>query len=183
MFLLNVVLEGFGRYTAILGEPTFLNAVIYIAGLLVALVGLLGFYPRLVIRTPRLARVSAAVVVVAGLGLAVLVVWASITTLLNQPMPPGVLLILSLVAVIVGFLLFTAASLLTGIPSRTVSLLLVAFVVTWVVGLALSFVAFGGQAPDWLAVALNGVSAVVMLAIGYDLRTDTPSTDYATPSA
>lgn len=169
LFLLNTALEGIGRYTAMLGEPTFLNAAIYLSGLVIALVGLLGFYPGLIDRTPRLARVSAGVVAVAATGLTALLVWASLTALLNRPMPPGMLLLLSLVLIVLGFLLFTVASLRTGVPSRTVSLLLGAFVATWALGLILGFVVFAGNAPDWLAVVLNGVSGALMLGIGYDL--------------
>lgn len=169
LFLLNTVLEGLGRYTALVGEPTFLNAAIYLSALVGSLVGLLGFYRLLADRAPRLARLSAVVVAVAGLGLSVLLVWASITAVLNRPMPPVVLLVVALVTIVLGFILFTVTSLWTGVPSRTVSLLLGVFVVTWFGGLILGFLVFAGNAPDWLAVVLNGISSIVFLGIALDL--------------
>lgn len=181
LFLLNTGYEGIGRYTT-LWDVGFLGALTYLSALIVSLVGLLGFYRQLADRSPRLAQVSAAVVVVAGGGLVVLLVWASITTLLNRPMPPGALLFLNLAAIVLGFLLFTVASLLTRLPSRTVSLLLLGFVAAWAAALVLALVVYSGNAPDWLAVILNGVSAVILLAIGYHLRTETEPTDRTEPA-
>lgn len=180
LFLINAVHEVIGRYTGYL-EVEFLNAVIYLSALVISLVGLLGFYRQLSERTPRLARASAGVAVVAGTGLIVLLVWASITAVLNQPMPPGILLIVALAGMVLGFLLFTVASLRTHIPSRTVSRLLLGFVLAWVVALAGGFVAFGLDAPDWFAPSLNVVSSVFLLTIGYALRTGTGPSDRADP--
>lgn len=170
LFLLNTILEGLGRYTTILGEPTFVNFLIYAVALILSLVGMLGFYRLLAERVPRLAQTAALVVGIAGIGFILLILWASITTILNRPDPPGALLILSLGAIVLGIILFTLASLRTHVPSPKVSLLLGTFVVAWILTLILGFVVFGGDAPDWLAVAINGVSAVVMLAIGNNIH-------------
>lgn len=172
LFLINAIHEVIERYMGYL-EFEF-NFVLFVSAFVITLVGLLGFYRQLADRTPRLARASAVVAVVAGAGLVVLLVWASITTVLNQPMPPGVLLILALAGVVLGILLFTAASLRTHIPSRTVSRLLLGFVLAWAVGIVGGIVAFGiDGAPDWFAPALGSMSSVLLLGIGYVLRTST----------
>lgn len=183
LFLINAVHEVIARYTGYL-EVEFLNFLIYASALVITLLGLLGFYRQLADRSPRLAQVSAVAVLVAGIGLVVLTVWAGITTILEQPMPPGALLLLTLAGVVLAFLLFTAGILRTQTPSRTVSLLLLGFVLAWAVGLVGGFVAFGiDGAPEWFAPSLNGVSAVFLLAIGYVLRTSPETPNRTEPAS
>lgn len=169
LFFLNTVHEGIARYTALF-EVGFLNAVVYQSALVGMLIGLLGLYPQLVDQTPRLARLSAVVAAVAGVSTVVLLFWASITQLLNQPLPPGALLIATVALIVLGVLLFCLASLRTMVPSRPVSLLLLVFVATWIGGIGAVFVVYGGDAPDWAPVFINGTSFVILLAIGYLLR-------------
>lgn len=176
LFLLNTVYEGIGRFTA-LWEVGFLGAVFYLSALVGMLIGLLGLYPRLADRTPKLARASAAVAAVAAVSTIALLLWASITQLLNQAFPPGILLFATVALIVLGVLLFCAATLRTGVPSRTVGALLLVFVVAWFGGLGAAIGVYGGNSPDWLAVFLNGASFVVLLAIGYHLRTESVSVD------
>lgn len=182
LFLFNGVFEAIARYTGYL-EVGFWNFVIYASALVISVVGLLGFYRQLADGIPRLARASAVAGVVAGVGLVVLIGWASITRVLNQPMPPGILLLLTLAGIVLGFLLFTIGSLRTQIPSRTVSRLLLGFVLTWALALVGGFVVFGLDAPDWFAPAVNVASSVFLLAIGYVLRSGTDPTDRAEPGS
>lgn len=178
LFFVNAVHEAIARYTGFF-EVDFLNAVIYLSALVISLVGLLGFYRQLATRTPRLARASAGVAVVAGVGMVALLVWASVTTMMNRPMPPGVVLIVALAGIVLAFLLFTVASVRTHTPSKPVSRLLLGFVLAWTVALVIGVVVFNLDAPDWFAPALNGVSAVLLVGIGYVLRTSSGSLDGA----
>jgi hypothetical protein len=181
LFLGNTIHEGLGRYTAIIGEPTFLNFVIYASALVISLVGLLGFYAQVAERVPRLARLSAGVVAVAWGAMLILILWATTSTVLNRPMPPTALLFVLIGAIVLGFVLFGVTSLLARTPSRLVGVLLLTFVAAWVVGLGVGLAAYSGDPPDWIPVFLNGASAVVLLAIGYDLRTGSTSTIQGNP--
>lgn len=182
LFLGNTIHEGIGRYTTILGEPTFLNFVVYVSALVISLVGLLGFYPQLAERVPRLARLSAGVVAIAGGAMIVLLLWATASTVLNRSMPPGVLLFVLVGAIVLGFLLFGVASIRARSPSRLIGVLVLTFVASWILGLGLAGVFYGGDPPDWIPVFLNGASAVILLSIGYDLWTGTTSVERSKPS-
>lgn len=115
-----------------MGTPGAVNPFLYISGVVAAIVGLLGLYPSLGRRTPRLARISAGLAVLAGIAISVLLVGFVTVTLLNQPDPPGALLILSILVAVLGFILFGIASVRTGVPSRTVGLLVLAIPATLV---------------------------------------------------
>jgi hypothetical protein len=150
LWLLDTVLLGIELFAgvSILGTPGPLNPVLYVSGVVAAIVGLLGLYPGLSGRMPRLARISAGLVVVAGAATVVLLVWFVTVTLLNRPDPPGVLLILSILVAALGLLLFGIAGVRTGVPSRAVGLLVLAIPVTLVGGLLLVYVGYGGDSPD-----------------------------------
>lgn len=182
LFLGNTIHEGIARYTTMLGEPTFLNFVVYVSALVISLVGLLGFYPQLAERVPRLARLSAGVVAVAGGAMTVLLLWATATTVLNRSMPPGILLFVLIGASVLGFVLFGVASIRARSPSRLIGVLVLTFVASWTLGLGLAGVFYGGDPPDWIPVALNGASAVILLSIGYNLRTGATAVEPSKPS-
>lgn len=179
VFLLNAVHEGIARYTA-LGGVGFLNAVAYLSALVVTLVGLLGFYPRMADRSPTLARASAVIAVVAAISTIALLLWASTTQLLNRPLPPGSFLIATVSLIVLGVLLFCIASLRTAVPSRTVGVLLLTFVAAWLGSLG-AIVASGSS--DLVAVSLNGVSFAILLAVGSLLRTERAATTRAEPAS
>jgi hypothetical protein len=184
LWLLDTVLLGIELFAgvSILGTPGAVNPVLYISGLVAGIVGLLGLYPGLAGRTPRLARVSAGLVALAGVGISVLLVWFITVTLLNQPDPPGVLLILSILVAALGIIMLGIASVRTGVPSRAVGLLVLAIPATLVGGLLLVYVGYGGDSPDWTSPAIGIVMAVLLLAIGYRLRTEPVSADSAEPA-
>lgn len=161
---------------SILGTPGMVNPLLYLSGLVAAIVGLLGFYPALASWMPRLARVSAGLVSIAGIAILVLLMWFVTSDFLNQPDPPVVLLLLSLLVVVLGFILFGFASIRTNVPSRTVGLLVLAIpaiLFVLIVGTAVS----GGDAPDWASPAIGGVMSVLLLAIGYQLRSESATPD------
>lgn len=173
LFLINTLHEGLARYTALF-EGGVLNVVVYLSALIVMLVGLLGLSPRLADWTPRLARASAVIAAIAGISTVVLLLWASSTQLLNQSLPPGILVIVTVTLIVLAIILFCIASLKTGTPLRAVGLLLLVFVATWlgVFGVVMVY----GPA-NWIAIFVNGVSFIVLLAIGYLLRTKSALTD------
>lgn len=132
-----------------------LNGVFILAALLMTMVGLLGFYPRLADRAPRPALATAIVGAVAAGGLVVAFVWVLGTiALAGVSSPPPVFIFLPFLAL--G--LFALLGLWIDRPSRTVGLLLLAYLGT-LVG---AFVAGGG-----LQFGLVGLVSVIAVAIGY----------------
>lgn len=183
LWLLDTVLLGIELFAgvSILGTPGAVNPVLYVSGVVAAIVGLLGLYPSLGRRTPRLARVSAGLVAVAGIGIFVLLAWFVTVTLLNQPDPPFILLLLAILLVVLGFILFGIASLRTSIPSRTVGLLILG-IPTALFVLVLAYVVSGGDPPEWTSPVIGIVMSALLLAIGYRLGTEPEQTRYAKPA-
>lgn len=179
--LVNFVLLVFERFGGA-STPGVVGNVLVLSALVAAAVGLLGLYPRLADHTPRLALVSAAAAAVAGVSFLVLFAWVVPARLLDQPLPPGVLLVGAVAVMFWGFLLFGVASLWTGVPSRTVGMLLLA-----VVGILLAYLGgqavYGGDAPAWVSPAVTGLLALVTLALGYVHPTGVAPSDRAVPTA
>ncbi len=151
---------------SILGTPGPLNPILYTCGTIAACVGLLGFYPPLADRAPWTARVSGAIVTIAGTTLSLLLVWFIAVNLLNQPDPPFAALILSIIGVAFGFVLFGVGGVGTGVPSRTVGVLLLAVVATLVGWIALGVVVYRGAPPAWTSPAVGAVLSVLLIVIG-----------------
>lgn len=136
-------------------EHGLLNGVFILSALLATMVGLLGFYPRLSDRMPRLALVSGAVAAIAGLGVAVTFVWyLAAMALSGVSTPPALALIASLVALVV----FGVAILYSDAPSRAIGALVLVY-------LAVLVAAIG--ASEWLQFALAALLGGVGLVIGY----------------
>jgi hypothetical protein len=167
---------------SILGTPGAVNPVLFISGTVAAIVGMLGLYPELADWTPRLARVSAGLVAVAGVAIGVILVWFVTVTLLNRPDPPGALLILSLLVAALGFILFGIAAVRTDVPSRTDGVLVLGLPATIVGGVFLAFVVYGGDSPDWTSPAIGLAMSALLLSIGVRLRTADTSTGRSKPA-
>lgn len=184
LWLADTTLLGLELFTgiSILGTPGAVNPVLFISGTVAAIVGMLGLYPKLADRTPRLARTSAALVAVAGIAIFVTLVWFITVTLLNRPDPPGALLILSILVAALGFILFGIAAIRTDVPSRTVGVLVLGLPATIVGSVFLVFVVYGGDSPDWTSPVTGILMSVLLLAIGYNLRTDSTSVEGTKPS-
>lgn len=150
-----------------------LNGLFLITAMLAAMVGLLGFVPRLSDRAPRLASVSGVVAAVAVAGLGVALAW-HLAALVSAGVstPPGV----TAVPAILAFVAFGVAGLWTDEPSRTVGLLLLALAAPWVTVFVVALVgppAWLESAPQWpLAIVISAL-AIVSLAIGYVVRAGT----------
>lgn len=181
LFFFNAIYEALQRLTPYLGETGLQNFLIYIGGLVVAVVGLFGLYRRSATWSPRLARASVFVVAIGTGSILVLVVWASTVALLDQPMPPGVLIPVTVGLTLLGMLLFGITSLRTRTPSRAIGGLLLGFVGMWIVGIVSMSPLLSGA--EWLPIVILVGTGVFPLAIGYRLRPGTPSSDRPEPSS
>lgn len=150
-------------------------------GHLVALVALLGLYPRLVTRSPKLTRVGAGVVVLAMVGLSAVGTMTLAEGLGVTPpaflRPVGLLFILG---VILGYLAFGVAGLRTDVVTRTTALAILTPVIVMVYNMAVALTT-GGTREGQIIVA--GGFALTHLAIGAALRSEEFPTGDAEPAA
>ena len=152
-------------------------------GHLVALVGLLGLYPALVVRTPRVTRAAGTVAAVALVSWAVMTVTrffelAGIVSSLGETLP-DVFFIVVLASTILTYVAFGVATLRIDDSSRTVGILVLApggLTAALVVDSALT----GVSALD--GAVIGGGLALSMLALGYTLRTWDRPTNHAAPA-
>lgn len=163
----HTAVQSIEAFTALNSPPD----VFVTTGHLVALGGLVGLYPVLADRTPRLARAAGAVAVVPVVGWvamtgAQLLAVAGMASTLNDVLP-GPVILLVVGSTILTYVLFGAATLRIGEGSRTVGGLVVAPAVLL---LALADEALTGVSPlDGILIA--GGLTLSMLALGYRLRT------------
>ncbi len=147
-----------------------LNGVFIISALLATMVGLLGLYPRLSDRMPRLALGSGAVAAIAAVGLVVTFVWyLAAMALAGVATPPGLALVPPLVALAV----FGVAITYSDAPSRAIGVL--------VLGYLAALVAAVG-ATEWLQFALATLLGGVGLVIGYVHHTGADPLDSPNPT-
>lgn len=151
-------------------------------GFFLAMVALLGLYPGLADRTPRLARAGAIVAAISAAG------WLVVTVLsigeTAGALPPledfGVLgLVVVLAAglpMVLAYLSFGVGSLRTDVHSRTLGVLLLAPPAIFGV-MIVGGVLTGGTAVG--AAVLSSGQAISHVAIGYTLRTEDVPTDGA----
>lgn len=164
------------------GVDTLLS-IIGPAGFGVALLGLLGLYPTLVDRTPRLARAGAIALGIGVVGALILVVGGTgelVGLYLEAPSWVDAANLLLLVGVILGFSAFGVGVLRTGTHSRTVGLLMLwpPIVFGGIVIIVGTFI-LGGTFPHWVHVGHSGSEALVYLSIGYLIRNGKLPTDSA----
>lgn len=177
----DAALQALERFAA-MSTPGVLRGVLMLSGILAAIVGLLGVYPRLAHESRRLARAGVLVTAVACVTFSVVWVWWIVGNLLptvSEPTP--VINMLAVVTMVLGFLLFGIASLRADVPSRSVGILLLAIVGVFV---GMVVVLIGRiDLPSWSIVAVLGVLAVIMLTIGYLLRASSPASDRGNPTS
>jgi hypothetical protein len=167
---------------SVLGTRGPVNAILYMTGLVAAIVGLLGFYPGVARRTRRLALVSLGVIAVAGIVVPIYLVWFVVSTFSNLPGPGAPLGILMFVVVALGFVLFGIASVRAGVPSRGAGLLVLAIPTAIIGWLTVGFVVYGGDVPAWMSPAIGAVMTVLLLAIGTHLRSEDAPTERTKPA-
>lgn len=170
------------------GVPDVISVILGHLSLLVPVVGLLGLYPRLTGDAPRLARAGVATTVLSGSCSVILLVAVTHLTLVTRGypaipedtargiLPPFVgvaLLLVSLLAILLGFLLFGIASLRSDAMSRTSAQLLLIPSGMW----TLLFVMHAaGVDGTLIGVVVYGPLGAAVLATGYRLRTETVPT-------
>lgn len=143
--------------------------------------GLLGLYPRVGARAPRLAGAGAVCAVVAGVAGVALVSMALVALVAGAalgaplPKPTGLFAVVALSMAggfALGFVLFGAASWRTGTPSHTAGRLLVAGGAVLLVPVAGELLRAGTGAgpPPWILFPALGLVTLDTLAVGYCLR-------------
>lgn len=169
LWLLDTVSLVVNRFLGGTGVTMAMEGVAFVAALVATAIGVLGFYSRLSDATPRLALAGLGAIgsAMGGLG---------VTIALSTVMPTDsaaliALFVLSVVALLTGFLVFGIASVLAATPSRAVGLLLLSVTVIFVVWVVAN-VGVGGEPPNWLIVGLAAVITLVTLALGFRLRTE-----------
>lgn len=168
------------------GLLPFVEGIAGFGGLVLSFVALVGLYPRLVDRAPRLARVGLALLVIPVLLFVVDVAWLGLSGMLGLL---SLTAFLPSTAVLIGtaFLLFAFGCASFGIVpfispvlTRRLGGLLLVVAGTWYV-LVVGSSVYGFPLPMWLDVGYTGVQAVALLSIGYLLRVDPGPTGAASP--
>lgn len=168
---------------SLLGTRGPVNAILYMTGLVAAIIGLLGFYPGVARRTRRLALVSVGITAVAGIVVPTFLMWFLAGTFLNVPGPGVPLGLLMFVVVALGFTLFGIASIRTGEPSRAAGMLVLAIPTAIFAWLAVGIVVYSGDVPAWMSPAIGAVMTVLLFAIGAHLRSQDAPTDRTKPAS
>jgi hypothetical protein len=152
-----------------------------VVGHLLAFVALLGLYPKLVTRSPKLTR--------AGAGLAVLgtVGWFVIGTMtlsenlgVTLPALLGIFAPLTILSVVLGYLVFGVAGLRTDVVTRTTALAILTPVIVMIYNMAVALTTGGTQEGQ---IIVAGGFALTHLAIGAALRSEAFPTSDAEPTA
>lgn len=179
LFAVFAVLWGATVITDVAPRPAV--DVVGPAGWLLAFVGLLGLYPGLAERAPRLGRAGAlfASVGVVGAGVTAVVNLGQLAGMTGEP-PAwfAALNLLLLVGIVPGFLTFAVAVRRTDVHARTLGLLLLIPALLFVVNIV-RVSTLGPRAPTGAPFVLGGGQALSLLAIGLRLRTTEPPTEAA----
>lgn len=152
-------------------------------GFVLGFLGLLGLFPKLVARSPRLARFGAGCAALGAAGFSVFAV-ASLGRIAGvlpeqQPSWAVVFLVMAALGMVPGYLSTGVASLRTGVLPRRVGLLLLtpaAIFAAMVTG------GLTGYTPQWSAFLISSGQAIALLATGYTLRVGCLSTNHEMPA-
>lgn len=169
-------------YAAVFGTITFADPVVeqnvFKIGYVFGFLGLLGLYPTVVGRNPRLARVGA---VAAALGLVAISAFTTndlaVLAGLVSGGDPGwyvFFIPLALIGFLVGYLAFGVASLRSDVFPPVIGLVLLVPGLIVIVMLALIL---AGYADDQSAFVISAGEALAHLAIGATLRTKSSVAD------
>lgn len=168
LLLGHAAVQGITVFTDLAPPPD----VFVTTGHFVALGGLIGLYPILVDRTPRLARAAGVVTVVPLVGWLVMTVTqfltvAGVVSSLIDTLPGAVIMLVP-VSTLLTYVLFGVATLRVGEGSRIVGVLVLApaaLIVALLAGSALT------DASAIVGLVVGSGLALTMLALGYRLRT------------
>jgi hypothetical protein len=142
------------------------------AGFTLAFLGLLGLYPGLADRSPRLARAGAVFAILGTVGFS-LTFMLGIAEFVEITLPAWVeaVQLLNIIGIILGFLLTGIASLRTDAHTRSLGVFLLVPAVIFAVNITRVAV-LGAWTPSWAPFLLGSLQALAMLAIGYSLRVE-----------
>lgn len=161
-----VASNGIEAFTTV-HPPIWVNTLFVSPALVAAAVGLLGFYPQLVNRVPRVALSSAVVIIVAGIAAIALFIVVSVNGMgVGPTLPFSPVYFLTLLTAILGFALVGIAVLWTDTPSRTVGLLVLG---PPTVNLIM-IVTAPMNPPQWSTFLISAMWCGAILAIGVALR-------------
>lgn len=152
-----------------------------VVGHMLAFVALLGLYPKLVTRSPKLARAGAGLAVFGTVGWFVIGATTFSEDLgVTLPTWLGAFGLLTIFTVILGYLLFGIASLRTEIVTRTTAFVIMTPVLVMVYNLTVAVTSGGTQEGQ---VIVAGGFALTHLAIGVTLQSEEFSTDGTEPAS
>lgn len=186
VLFLFVGLTGLSAFTDVLGQGAVVGAAVVgagISGLIAAVIGLLGLYPRLCDSAPRLSRSGLGALVAALTGILVVVGTLAVVGPPEYPgdvpsfIPP--IFITSGILIMVGYVLFATASIRTETPSRRIGLLLAVpgIVLLWHY---IALAAFGSQ--HIFEMIDYTIISTTFLTIGFLLRTEAGSVTSTGPT-
>lgn len=144
-------------------------------GFALGFLGLLGLYPALADRSPKLARAGAACVTLGAVGFSTISLHG-VTQLAGTEEPAWFAVSTGLAALgmLPGYVAFGVATLRTGVRSQRLGLLLlvpaVVFGVMVLGGVLAQFGYRSAAGLAWSAVLISGAQALAHLGIGYTLR-------------
>lgn len=155
------------------------------AGWTASFIGLLGLYPTLADRSPRLAAVGAVFVALGLVGGMIATVGNLFQLLGVLAEPPAwlePLQLLLMIGIVPGFLTVGSIALRTRAWSRHLGLLVLSPALIFVVNIV-RVSTLGSTTPMWAPFVLGSGQALVLLGIGYALRTEAfPSDGVASPA-
>lgn len=182
---LFVVFAGFwGAFAFTEMRSEVVQNVVGPAGWTAAFIGLLGLYPSLADRSPRLAAAGAVFAALGIVGGTVSIVGNLLPVLGWMGESPAWLApiqLLLLLGIVLGFLTVGIATLRTPAWSTGVGLLLLAPAIIFLVNIV-RVAMLGSTTPPWSPFVLGSGQALALLGIGYLLRAEPLSADGATSS-
>lgn len=182
--LLGLAVVGALDAAAIVPSPAWVHALLGLGGVLFVFIGLLGFYPFVAEPAPRLSLSGVVTSAIGGVAITVGVVGSIVVALTTQQTfgegpswgPP--LLALAFIFALLSFLFYGIASSRTNSPSRTVGVLLLVPVLAFLGQASLLISKILADAVlESAQLALAGIAAIALIAVGYRLRTDTTVTE------
>lgn len=176
----GAILVGFAVSLAVIGilDGSAPSNIFGGLGYMLAFLGLLGLYPGLADRSPRLARAGAVFAALGTVGFSLTFV-AGVTEFMGIDLPAWVsdAQLLNIIGLVLGFLTVGVASLRTEAHSWLLGLLLLVPAVIFAMNLVRVGV-LGPFTPSWAPFLLGSMQALTMLAIGYLLRTEPTTADH-----
>lgn len=158
-------------------------------GFVVSLLGVLALYPGLADQSPKLSRGGAVLAAIGAVSFAVaiaaLLLVSGLNAVAGTNLPTeviGILFVPGYLGAVLGYVSVGIASTRTGVPSRTIGVLFLAFVAVPVAQM-LGFALFEVSLPQFAGLGVPDIwLPVVLLAVGYLLRSEAPSTGHTEPS-